>query len=121
MGSFFFSPPPPHAAVGVRSRSSAQPRERLRRSRYVLGKLRLSRFVSSCNLSVLTAQEMFCLEWQREPFIQVQILPVRGGEGGQTKPLCANLCLHGGVVRLFEGSASAADVLSCAALEMLYE
>lgn len=26
---------------------------------------------------------MFCLEWQREPFIQVQILPVTvGGEGG---------------------------------------
>lgn len=39
-------------------------------------------FVYSRNLSVLTAREMFCGEWQREPLIQVQILPVAGLRGG---------------------------------------
>lgn len=65
---------------------------------------------------------MFCLEWQREPFIQVQILPVTvGGEGGgRRQSHCVLICVFMGV-RLFQRSASATDVLSCAALEMLYE
>lgn len=67
---------------------------------------------------------MFCLEWQREPFIQVQILPVTvGGEGGgaDTATVCKSVSSWGELVRLFQRSASATDVLSCAALEMLYE
>lgn len=75
----------------------------------------------SCNLSVLTAQEMFCLEWQREPFIQVQILPVTVGGGADKATVCKSVSSWGELVRLFERSASATDVLSCAALEMLYE